>query len=199
MLVESGRGVKRLTAESIHPYLYRAIARSRGFRRVPRAISLMSTLENRRTLRLLLRAPAYLYRWHLGRLLGHRFLLLTHIGRRTGIKRQTVLEVMEYRKETREAVVMSGFGRDSDWLRNIETNASAELYIASEHFAATFRFLSEEEAIRVVAGYEHRNRFMGPILRWVLSRLLGWDYRGLDADRRKLVTQLPLIAFRTRL
>jgi len=157
----------------------------------------MSTLENRRILRHLLRAPVYLYRWHLGRLLGHRFLLLTHIGRRTGIKRQTVLEVMEYRKETLEAIVMSGFGHNSDWLRNIETNGSVELDIASEHFAATFRLLSEEEA-RVVAGYEHRNRFMGPIFRWVLSRLLGWNYRGSDADRRKLVTQLPLIAFRPR-
>ena len=30
-----------------------------------------------------LRAPVYLYRWRLGWLLGKRFVLLTHIGRRT--------------------------------------------------------------------------------------------------------------------
>jgi hypothetical protein len=42
-------------------------------------------------------APVSLYRLHLGWLLGHRFLLLTHTGRRSGLRRQTVLEVMEYR------------------------------------------------------------------------------------------------------
>ena len=45
----------------------------------------------------LFRAPVYLYRWHLGWMLGHRLLLLTHIGRRTGLRRQTVLEVVELR------------------------------------------------------------------------------------------------------
>ena len=49
----------------------------------------------------------YLYRWKCGWLLGHRFLLLIHVGRRTGLRRCTVLEVLEYRKEGSEAVVMS--------------------------------------------------------------------------------------------
>ena len=52
-------------------------------------------------------------------MLGHRFLLLIHVGRRTGLRRHTVLEVMEYRREGPEAVVMSAFGRNADWLRNI--------------------------------------------------------------------------------
>lgn len=107
-----------------------------------------------------------------------------------------MLEVMEYRKLDREAVVMSGFGRKSDWLRNIEVNQSAEINIASEHYQASFRFLDDEEAIRVVAIYEEHNRFMLPIVRGVLTQLLGWDYTGSDADRRKIVQQLPLIAFR---
>ena len=72
------------------------------------------------TLRRLFRAPVYLYRWNCGWLLGHRLLLLIHIGRRTGLRRHTVLEVMDYRKKGPEAVVMSAFGRNADWLRNIE-------------------------------------------------------------------------------
>ena len=61
-------------------------------------------------LRRLFRAPEYFYRWRCGGLLGHRLLLLIHIGRRTGLRRHTVLEVLEYRKEGPEAVVMSAFG-----------------------------------------------------------------------------------------
>jgi deazaflavin-dependent oxidoreductase (nitroreductase family) len=155
-------------------------------------------VKSKPILRALLHAPVYLYRWRLGWLLGHRFLLLTHIGRRSGKQFQTVVEVMEYHSERREAVVMSGFGRNSDWLRNIETSHGAEIDIASEHFLAAFRFLDEEEAIRVVASYEQHNRFMRPVVRWVLRCLLGWNYTGSDADRHKLVQQLPLIAFRPR-
>ena len=93
---------------------------------------------------------------------------------------------------------MSGFGRDSDWLRNLEAGSPAEVDIGPHHFAAAYRFLDEEEATRVVKSYEKRNSLLTPIVHYVLSRLLGWPYRGSEADRRKLVAQLPLLAFRPR-
>ena len=34
------------------------------------------------------------------------------------------------------------------------------------------------------------------LYRWHLGWLFGWPYRGSDADRRRLVAQLPLVAFR---
>ena len=58
------------------------------------------------------RVPVYLYRWRLGWLFGHRLLLLAHFGRRSGLRRQTVLEVVEYRKQGPEVVVANGFGPD---------------------------------------------------------------------------------------
>jgi deazaflavin-dependent oxidoreductase (nitroreductase family) len=143
-----------------------------------------------------LRAPAYLYRWRLGWLLGHRFLQLTHIGRRTGLRHRTVLEVVEYRKEGPEVVVVNGFGPDSDWVRNIEAKPGEEVTIGSQHFVASHRLIGEEEATRVIQNYERRNRFIAPIVRRGFSWLLGWRYCGSDADRRQLVRQLPLIAFR---
>jgi deazaflavin-dependent oxidoreductase (nitroreductase family) len=158
----------------------------------------MSAIHKNSVLRHLLRAPVYLYRWRLGPLFGKRFLLLTHTGRRTGIRHQTVLEVMEYREAGPEAVVMSGFGRNSDWLRNIETTPNEEVVIGSRHFQASHRFLAEEDAVHVVENYERRNRLVASLVRWVLSRLLGWQYRASTGDRRRLVGQLPLIAFRPR-
>jgi deazaflavin-dependent oxidoreductase (nitroreductase family) len=147
-------------------------------------------------LRRLFRSPVYLYRWKCGWLLGRRFLLLVHVGRRTGLRRHTILEVIEYRKEGPEAVVMSAFGRNADWLRNIEATPAPEVVIGSRCFAAAHRFLDEEEAVKVITGYEQRNRFIAPIIR--LSCLLGWRYHGSMSDRRRLVAQLPLIAFRRR-
>jgi deazaflavin-dependent oxidoreductase (nitroreductase family) len=158
----------------------------------------MVTIKKKGMLWHLLRAPVYLYRWGLGWLLGKRVMLLTHIGRRTGLRRETVLEVVQYRKRGPEVVVVNGFGLDSDWVRNIETTPGAEVTVGSQHFVASHRFLGEEEAMRVIQAYEYRNRFIAPIVRRGFSWLLGWQYRGGENDRRQLVSQLPLNAFRPR-
>lgn len=158
----------------------------------------MTTNRLNPTLRRLFRAPVSLYRWRLGWLLGHRFLMLVHIGRRTGRRRYTVLEIMEYRKEAPEMVVMSAFGRNAEWLRNIEVLPKFEVFVGSRQFPAAYRFLDTEEAVRVIAGYEQRNWFAVPVVRAVLSRLLGWRYDGSDGARRRLAETLPLVAFRPR-
>ena len=157
----------------------------------------MASTKPQGGLRYLLRAPVYLYRWKLGGLLGRRFLLLSHVGRRSGRRHETVLEVVQYRQAQHEAVVASGFGRGADWLRNIQANPDAvAVTIGWRRFHARYRFLSEEEAVETFRDYERRNQLFAPVVRSVLSRLLGWRYSGSEADVRKLVAQLPLIAFR---
>lgn len=146
----------------------------------------------------LFRAPVYVYRWHLGWLFGKRLLLLDHTGRRSGLRRHTVLEVVEYRAAGPEVVVANGFGPNSDWLRNIQEKSDEEVTVGSRHFAARHRFLGEEEAENVIEKYEHRNRLIAPIVRAGFTWLLGWKYRATDADRRRLVHQIPLIAFSPR-
>ena len=57
---------------------------------------------------------------------------LIHIGRRTRRRRETVLEILEFRKEAPEMVVMSGFGHNANWLRNIEATSTAEVVVGSK-------------------------------------------------------------------
>jgi deazaflavin-dependent oxidoreductase (nitroreductase family) len=144
----------------------------------------------------LFRAPVYLYRWRLGWIFGHRAMMLTHIGRRTGLQRHTVLEVVEYRKIGPEVVVAGGFGRGSDWILNIQANPTAEVTVGLQHFVSQHRFLDEEEAAEVIKNYERRNRLIAPVVRAGFSWILGWKYHGGDEDRRRFVKQIPLIAFR---
>ncbi|HUA15178.1 MAG TPA: nitroreductase family deazaflavin-dependent oxidoreductase [Verrucomicrobiae bacterium] len=141
------------------------------------------------------RAPIHLYQWHLGWILGHRFVLLTHTGRRTGKLRQTVLEVLEYRTSGPEVVVMGGFGRESDWIQNIEALPNVQIDIGSRHFPACAHALSEEEAVEALKGYEYRNRWMAPVVRFALGRLVGWRYTSSDEDRRRMARQMPFFAF----
>src|ERR1051326_3191343 len=156
----------------------------------------MPTVKRRGLLWYFFRAPVYLCRWQMRWLRCTRCLLLTHIGRRSGLRRQTVLEVVEYRPEGPEVVVANGFGPDSDWVRNIEAGAGEEITVGSKHFLASHRFLGEEEAVKVIEDYEYRNRFIAPLVRRVFSWLIGWKYHSTNSDRHRLARELPLIAFR---
>jgi deazaflavin-dependent oxidoreductase (nitroreductase family) len=147
-------------------------------------------------LKRVLRVPTTLYGANAGWLLGHRFLELTHRGRRTGTPHRVVLEVVEWRPDAPEAVVMSGFGRDAQWYRNVRADPAVELRIGRERWPARARTLETDEAVAALAGYERRNRLAAPVVRAVLSRLAGFRYDGTDAARRRLVEALPLVAFR---
>jgi deazaflavin-dependent oxidoreductase (nitroreductase family) len=143
----------------------------------------------------LLGAPRALYAAHAGWLLGHRFLLLRHRGRRSGRTYATVLEVLSWDAHAREAVVISGLGPRAQWLRNVLVAGAAEIEIGSERFPARVRELGPAEAAEVLADYERRNRFALPVVRRLLARLAGFDYDGSESARRLIATRLPLVAF----
>jgi deazaflavin-dependent oxidoreductase (nitroreductase family) len=149
-----------------------------------------------RVARRLLRIPALLYRWNLGWLLGRRFLALTHVGRSSGRRYRTVLEVIGTDPSTGEVLVIAGFGRSSDWYRNLQARAAIEVAVGRLRFRPVHRELDEDEAVAVLAAYERRNRWLSPVVHRVLSQLVGWRYDGGDESRRRLVRQLPVVAFR---
>ena len=142
-----------------------------------------------------LRLPVHLYDLGAARLLGHRFLLLTHRGRRSGRLYRTMLEVVGWDPEKREAIVISGFGLDASWRLNVLAGGAVEVQIARLRFEPRVRSPEQEEAIGVLADYERRNRMAGPIVRAVLSRLAGFRYDGSAESRRKVVEALPMLAF----
>jgi len=65
------------------------------------------------------RAPIWIYRAGFGFLMGRRFLMLEHVGRRSGKTRYTALEVVRHDREADTYVVCSGWGTRADWFRNI--------------------------------------------------------------------------------
>jgi deazaflavin-dependent oxidoreductase (nitroreductase family) len=144
--------------------------------------------------RRLFKAPIRLYHWRLGRLLGHRFLLLEHCGRRSGRRYETVLEVVRW-DPSREAVVVSGWAPDADWYRNVTVGGGVRITIANESWPARHWGLGPDEAIQVLTDYEHRNRLVRPVVNRMLGLLVGWRYDGSADARRRLVQQLPMFAF----
>lgn len=135
-------------------------------------------------LRRALQLPALLYRVHLGWLLGHRFLLLTHRGRRSGRIRHTVLEVVRYDRRSGECIVAAGWGARAAWYRNLQAQPALAITIGRDHYRPEQRFLSDAEVRATLREYQHRHR----LLAWLAARLLG---RSIAQ-----ATPLPMVAFR---
>ncbi|HYQ85525.1 MAG TPA: nitroreductase family deazaflavin-dependent oxidoreductase [Rubrobacter sp.] len=145
-----------------------------------------------RALALGLRLPSYLYRLRLGWLLGHRFLLLTHRGRKSGLIRRTPLEVLHHDPHSRESVVLSAWGRNADWYRNIEASPPLEVETAGERYPPAPRFLTAEEAYAMITEYAIRH----PLAARVLERAFGYPVTRSAASRRAFADSAVLVAFR---
>ncbi|MDJ0322703.1 nitroreductase family deazaflavin-dependent oxidoreductase [Cryobacterium sp. PH31-AA6] len=147
-------------------------------------------------LRWLLHLPVHAFHARLGFLFGHRFLMLVHRGRKSGRIFETPLEVVHYDRDSREAVVMAGWGSRTQWLHNAEAGLATEIWIGSSRFVPAVRRLGLDEAQKVFEHYERHSGLPRRLVRRVLSRLLGWRYDGSPEGRRRVVEQLPLIGFR---
>ena len=141
--------------------------------------------------RLLYRLPILLYRAGLGWLLGKRFLLLTHIGRISGLPRQAVLEVIRFDPDNESYYVISGFGEQADWFRNIQLTPAVEIIVGRRCISALAEFLPQEDAEGELLDYARRY----PLAACLLPRLLGYRVDGSDEGYRALARRLKIVRF----
>ncbi len=141
--------------------------------------------------RALLRAPVWLYRARLGFLLGHRFLLITHVGRVSGQRHQTVVEVVRRLDDTGEWVVCSGTGPRADWYRNLQATPAVEIQVGNRAWPPRQRFLDAQEAAATFHAYERAH----PGTARRLLATMGNAYDGTDAGRVAMMADMPMVAF----
>lgn len=145
--------------------------------------------------RLLWRAPIWLYRLHLGWLLGERFLLLHHIGRKSGQPRQAVLEVAAHRTEPDEYVVASGFGFKSDWYLNVKKTPDVSIQVGRKKMDVTAELLSAEQSGERMVQYARKY----PRSARNLCRVLGHETDGSATRYREIGEKfVPFVAFHPR-
>ncbi|MEO6090189.1 MAG: nitroreductase family deazaflavin-dependent oxidoreductase [Umezawaea sp.] len=143
----------------------------------------------------LLRAPILLYRAGLGRVVGHRFLYLAHTGRRSGLRREVVLEVVRYYPDTPEVVVVAGWGNRADWYRNLRAAPALEVRVGVYRWIApNHRYLSSEEVQAVLERYQRTH----PRTWRRLVPVLGMAVDPDDPRWNELASSLPAVAFTPR-
>jgi deazaflavin-dependent oxidoreductase (nitroreductase family) len=137
----------------------------------------------------LMRTPIWIYRLRLGFLFGSRLLMLEHLGRRSGIRRQVVLEVLGHPAPD-TYVVASGFGDRAQWFRNVQAHSPVHVSVAGHVGApATARVLNPAEADTALARYTARYPRAWRRFKPVLESTLGVP---IEAEH----TQLPMVELR---
>ncbi|MDH5507485.1 MAG: nitroreductase family deazaflavin-dependent oxidoreductase [Anaerolineae bacterium] len=137
------------------------------------------------------RLPIFFYKVGIGWLLGKRFLLLSHTGRKSGLPRQTVLEVVRYDSQKRIFIVASGWGERSDWLRNVINHPAVHIASGVHRFEAVAARLQPEAAQAELLDYARRH----PVALKGLSRIMDYQLDGSEESIRALGRVLPLVAF----
>lgn len=141
---------------------------------------------------LVFRLPLPLYRAGWGWLfLGRTFLMLTHVGRKTGQPHATAAMVLAEDRTTGEVVICSVWGPHTDWIRNLRAHPALQVQVGRTCFVPQHRFLDDQEAFAVGALFSRRH----PWRVRLLSRVLGVDLRS-DAGIRDFIATRPFVALR---
>lgn len=139
----------------------------------------------------LFEAPSWLYRARVGFLMGKRFLMIEHRGRKSGNLYRTVVEVVDRTPEG-EWIVVSGYGAKADWYQNLRRGNLEAVWVGSRRHQASMRFLEPDEATEVMAEYERLHSKAAELI----YRELDLSHDETDEGRLEMVKQIPMVAFR---
>ncbi|MFV1969697.1 MAG: nitroreductase family deazaflavin-dependent oxidoreductase [Acidimicrobiia bacterium] len=141
-------------------------------------------------MRLIYRAPIYVYRAGLGRLMSKRLLLLTHTGRNSGEPRYAVLEVARYDEQNGAFFVPAAYGLKSDWYRNLRRTPEAKINHRGMHQDVLAETISTDAATDEFAAYATSH----PRAAANLGKMMGIPFE----DPRAVAETIPLVALRRR-
>jgi deazaflavin-dependent oxidoreductase (nitroreductase family) len=135
--------------------------------------------------------PVLLYRLRLGWLLGHRFMQLTHVGRKSGKVRRTILAVLHYDKTTQEIYAVSAW-KGSDWYTNIQAAPALLIETGFTRYVPQQRSLTPEEIAAAFIEFRKQHPYFGRMV----CRIPGWKWDSSEAEFLELARTLRGVAFR---
>jgi deazaflavin-dependent oxidoreductase (nitroreductase family) len=142
-------------------------------------------------LKVFFKLPILAYRTGMGFFLGKRFIYVEHVGRKSGLTRRSVLEVIRYDKEKDIFYIASGYGTKSDWFKNIKKTPDVKIQVGMRKANTHVEFLSEDRTEEEILDYAHRH----PTAIKQLAKLIGYTLTGEQGELKSLSKKWPVLAF----
>ena len=134
--------------------------------------------------------PLFLYRLHLGWLLGKRFMQIIHVGRHSGKVRRTVLAVLRFDEKSKEIYAVSAW-KGSDWYYNIQASPALQIESGFVRYVPRQRTLSPEEITATFMEYRQKH----PLFSRMICRIPGWKWDSTYDEFLELARTLRGVAF----
>ncbi|MGH8928242.1 MAG: nitroreductase family deazaflavin-dependent oxidoreductase [Acidimicrobiia bacterium] len=151
-----------------------------------------------RLLKVVFATPSLLYRLGLGWMLGKRFLVLVHRGRKTGRLRETVLEAILFDAALNESVVVSAYGTRADWYQNLLVEQARRVRTGRLDYVPEQRFLDAEEARAVALAFTKRHPWEAKLIPRVLPAIGAAVTAQPNREPVEMLVSLPMVAFRPK-
>ena len=118
----------------------------------------MQGLEKRPSalLKFFFKTPLLMHKLGFGgweRLIGAQWMLITTIGRKTGKRRETMVDVMDYSEANDTYYIEAAYGTRADWYKNIQSNPIFEAQVGRRKFKARAGALSTEGAAELLVRF----------------------------------------------
>ena len=124
-------------------------------------------------------------------MMGRRFLLLIHTGRKTGLPRQTVIEVVSHDEVTGTYYVAAAWRDRSDWYRNIQQDPAVSVQVRNQKFDARAEQIPVSEGEEKLWDYAQKHPMaFGELVTLMLGERLPAD----KETCRKVADSVPLIS-----
>lgn len=154
----------------------------------------MTALEKRPNwfLKNFMKIPVWVHKLGFGgweRLIGAQWMLIATIGRKTGKRRETMVDVMDYDKATDTYYIEAAYGSRADWFRNIQANPIFEAQVGRRKFRATASPLANEDAGEMMVRFYRAK----PAYTRSVMAMVGMKFEG-EEELRVLGSKLTLLA-----
>lgn len=138
-----------------------------------------------------LKAPLWLYRNGLGWMMGERFLMFTHVGRKTGQLHQTVVEVVYHDETSDRYYIASGWGEKAHWLKNIAENPGIEVVVGRRRMDAVACRVEPAKGTQALLKYAERYPYA---FRKLSKAMMGVELTPDQAGVLRMIEHVPMVA-----
>jgi len=154
----------------------------------------MNGFEKRpnRILKFFFKVPVILHKMGLGgweHLIGAQWMLITHTGRKSGKRYDSMVDVMDYDKATDTYYIEAAYGARADWYKNIQANSVFEAKVGRRKFKASAGALTTKGASEMLVQF-YRSK---PAYTRSVMAMAGMKFKDED-ELRILGKNLTLLA-----
>ena len=143
-------------------------------------------------LKFFFKVPLFVHKIGFGgweRIIGAQWMLIATTGRKTGKRREAMVDVMDYNKATDTYYIEAAYGSRADWDKNIKSNPVFEAQVGCRKFKARAEELAENDTGEMLVQFFRRK----PAYTRSVMAMVGMTFKDED-ELREIGKNLTLLA-----